>query len=91
VQALIAAGLPVHVSFPCTVDESLEYLESLCALLGVDPESAESVAACRVAVQGVQRIAQDAPVPVFVRIWKDPWMTLRRSQSSIGVGMRANN
>lgn len=75
VQALIAAGLPVHVSFPCTVDESLTYLDSLCALLGVDPESAGSVAACRVAVQGVQRIVQDAPVPVFVPIWKDPWMT----------------
>lgn len=75
VQALIAAGLPVHVSFPCTVDESLEYLESLCTLLGVDPERAGSVAACRVAVQGVQRVAQDAPIPVFVPIWKDPWMT----------------
>lgn len=75
VQALIAAGLPVHVSFPCTVAESLEYLECLCALLGVDPESAGPVAACRVAVHGVQCIAQDAPVPVFVPIWKKPWMT----------------
>ncbi|MGB5545723.1 MAG: helical backbone metal receptor [Polyangiales bacterium] len=75
VQALIAAGLTVHVSFPCTVDESLEYLESLCVLLGVDPEQSEPVTACRAAVRGARRSAQAVAVPVFVPIWKDPWMT----------------
>jgi hypothetical protein len=75
VQALIAAGLPVHVSFPCTVDESLAYLETLCALLGIDPQTAEPLSACRSAIRSARRSRQDPPVPTFVPIWKDPWMT----------------
>jgi hypothetical protein len=75
VEAMIDAGLPVHVSFPCTVEESLSYLESLCVLLGVDPHSAGPVGACRVAVERAASQASESPVPVFVPIWKDPWMT----------------
>jgi ABC-type Fe3+-hydroxamate transport system substrate-binding protein len=75
VQALIAAGLTVHVSFPCTVEASLAYLDTLCALLGVDPETAESLAACRDARRAARGSKQGRPVPVFVPIWKDPWMT----------------
>ncbi len=75
VQALIAAGLTVHVSFPCTVDASLAYLESLCVLLGVDPATAGPVAACREAVARRGRTADEVALPVFVPIWKDPWMT----------------
>ncbi|MGB8330974.1 MAG: helical backbone metal receptor, partial [Polyangiales bacterium] len=75
VQALVAAGLPVHVSFPCTVDQSLEYLETLCALLGIDPETARPLALCRDARRESERAGQAAPVPIFVPIWKDPWMT----------------
>ncbi len=75
VQALIAAGLTVHVSFPCTVDESLAYLQSLAILLGVDPEHSESVNACCRAVLRAHRVSQAEAVPVFVPIWKDPWMT----------------
>ena len=72
VKALIAAGLPVHVSFPCTVEESNEYLQSLCALLGIDATRSEAVAGCRAAAN-VSR--SGPPLPVFVPIWKDPWMT----------------
>ncbi len=75
VQALIAAGLAVHVSFPCTVDESLRYLESLCLLLGVDAEHSEMVVRCRSAAQRARRANRRTAVPVFVPIWKDPWMT----------------
>lgn len=75
VEALIAAGLPVHVSFPCTVEQSLEYLVSLGILLGVDPERSEPVKACRAAADRLRRAGQRALVPVFVPIWKDPWMT----------------
>ncbi len=75
VQALIAAGLPVHVSFPCTVDQSLAYLESLCTLLGIDPADAAPVRACRASVARIERSADSSPLPVFVPIWKDPWMT----------------
>lgn len=72
VNALIDAGLSVHVSFPCTVEESNAYLQSLCALLGVDTAQSEAVAACR---NAARRPRPDPPVPVFVPIWKDPWMT----------------
>ncbi|KPK50757.1 MAG: hypothetical protein AMJ63_13930 [Myxococcales bacterium SG8_38_1] len=75
VRALIAAGLPVHVSFPCTVDQSLAYLRSLCALLGIEPADAEPFQACRAAVERAAGSGQATPLPVFVPIWKDPWMT----------------
>jgi hypothetical protein len=75
VEALIAAGLSVHVSFPCTVDESLAYLETLCALLGVDPKVSEPVAACRRAARNARRAEPVGALSVFVPIWKDPWMT----------------
>jgi ABC-type Fe3+-hydroxamate transport system substrate-binding protein len=75
VQALIAAGVPVHVSFPCTLEESIAYLENLCVLMGLDPDAAEAVAACRAASRRAAREPHASLVPVFVPIWKDPWMT----------------
>lgn len=75
VQAMIAARLPVHVSFPCTVEQSLEYVETLCVLLGLDPSGAAPLGACRSAVNEARRAAREEPLPVFVPIWKDPWMT----------------
>lgn len=75
VQSLIEAGLTVHVSFPCTVDQSLEYIETLCRLLGLTPDSAEPLVACRAEVAAARRAVPKDPLPVFVPIWKDPWMT----------------
>ncbi|MDH3655551.1 MAG: helical backbone metal receptor [Myxococcales bacterium] len=75
VQALMSAGLAVHVSFPCTVDESLGYLDSLGLLLGVDADDSALVMKCRTAVKRTRREHRSTAVPVFVPIWKDPWMT----------------
>ena len=75
VQALIAAGLSVHVSFPCTVAQSNAYLQSLCVLLGVDADGAAPVRACRRAVTQAETSDRAQPLPVFVPIWRDPWMT----------------
>jgi len=75
VQALMSAGLAVHVSFPCTVDESLGYLESLGLLLGVDGDHSDLVMKCRTAAQPARLEHRSMAVPVFVPIWKDPWMT----------------
>lgn len=76
VQALIDAGLRVHVSFPCTVADSLEYLDSLCRLLGLDPARTEIVRCVRECVHELETGTGAATeVPVFVPIWKDPWMT----------------
>lgn len=71
VQALIDAGLPVHVSFPKTVSGSNAYLRSLGVLLGVDGSKVETRMA------SLEPVAAPAatPLPVFVPIWKDPWMT----------------
>jgi len=75
VQALIDAGLTVHVSFPCTVDQSLSYLETLCLLLGVHPEKAHPLTACRAAVEHARHVEPKESLSVFVPIWKEPWMT----------------
>ena len=75
VEAMIADGLPVHVSFPCTVEQSNAYLVSLCTLLGVDPESAAPLLACRRAVEDAMRTRRAHLLPVFVPIWRNPWMT----------------
>jgi len=78
VQALIAAGVPVHVSFPCTLDESIAYLENLSLLLGLDPDDADPLLECRAAMRRTARTRLTPPLPVFVPIWKDPWMTFGR-------------
>jgi ABC-type Fe3+-hydroxamate transport system substrate-binding protein len=76
VEALIEAGLTVHVSFPRTVAEAIAYLESLAALLHVDP-SVEPIARAREALDRALATGArvEAPVRVFVPIWRDPWMT----------------
>ncbi len=74
VRRLIERGLPVHVSFPCTVVESGAYLRSLACLLGV----AETAPILRFAELAARPLAQEmpfSPLKVFVPIWKDPWMT----------------
>lgn len=75
VQALLDAGLTVHVSFPCTVDQSLAYLESLCLLLGMEPDAAKPLLACRAKAREARGATHAKPLPVVVPIWKDPWMT----------------
>jgi len=75
VASLIDAGLTVHVSFPCSVDQSQEYLETLCLLLGTDPNEAPALRACREAVAETQPSEVSELLPVFVPIWRNPWMT----------------
>jgi len=75
VMALIEAGLQVHVSFPCTVDDSNRYLETLCRLLDVNPNASPHLRRCREVVARAEAMSTTEPVPVFVPIWRDPWMT----------------
>lgn len=76
VQALIDAGLVVHVSFPRGVAEAVEYLRTLARLLHA-PADAEPLRrvehAYAEAQQGLQR--DGFRVRVFVPIWKEPLMT----------------
>lgn len=76
VETLIERGLPVHVSFPLTVGDALEYLASLATLLGVDPDAHPAVCAARHAYERRRRYAgRVRPVRVFVPIWMEPPMT----------------
>lgn len=75
VEALIARGLPVHVSFPCSVADSVAYLRSLAALLHAPDTHATALERLH------DELARSPIVPprsvrrVFVPIWNDPWMT----------------
>jgi ABC-type Fe3+-hydroxamate transport system substrate-binding protein len=77
VEALIARGLTVHVSFPRSARDAAAYLESLVILLHLGEVSAhEEIAALRDAIARAEAEAQvNEPLPVFVPIWRDPWMT----------------
>lgn len=74
VEALLARGLPVHVSFPTTVSEALDYLTSLAVLLGVDPTRSPAIGRAREAYDRAA-VSSLPPVRVFVPIWMDPLMT----------------
>lgn len=76
VQALIDAGLPVHVSFPHGAAEALDYLDALAELLHVDADSPPIVHARRAYAEAQQALRErPQPLRVFVPIWKDPLMT----------------
>ena len=75
VQSLIDAGLRVHVSFPCTVAESALYLEQLCRLFDRPSDESSHVKRCRQAAASAMASSSVDLVPVFVPIWREPWMT----------------
>ncbi len=75
VEALIARGLNVFVSFPCTVAESLAHLERTARLLHVETERVPEIAALRAALRRAESAREAPPVRVFAPIWKEPWMT----------------
>ncbi len=71
VEALLARGLPVHVSFPCSVADSVSYLRDLATLLHVPARHADALGTLHAELAGDSR----PPRRVFVPIWNDPWMT----------------
>jgi ABC-type Fe3+-hydroxamate transport system substrate-binding protein len=74
VAALRAAGVPVEVTAPATVDQALDALDRVCALLGrPDPPW---LRAARAAWADPPRL--DPPVPAVVPVWRRPWMVLGR-------------
>ncbi|WP_075098050.1 helical backbone metal receptor [Sandaracinus amylolyticus] len=75
VEALIARGVNVFVSFPCTVAAALAHLETTARLLYVEPSRVPEIDALRVALSRAEANVRARPVRVFAPIWKDPWMT----------------
>ncbi|MGY1810930.1 helical backbone metal receptor [Blastococcus sp. SYSU D00669] len=73
VAAIRAAGIEVAVTAPATVDQALDTLGRLCALLGT-PDPAW-LAAARAAWADPPSVG---PVRAVVPIWRRPWMVLGR-------------
>jgi ABC-type Fe3+-hydroxamate transport system substrate-binding protein len=73
VAALRAAGVPVWTTAPATVDQALDSLGRLCAVLGrPDPEW---LLRARQTWADPPRVP---PVRAVVPIWRRPWMVLGR-------------
>jgi ABC-type Fe3+-hydroxamate transport system substrate-binding protein len=75
VDRLIAAGLRVHVSFPRTLAQSVDYLASLAALLGLPPEEQPLVRRARAELETMRSHVPAQTTRVWVPIWNDPWMS----------------
>lgn len=92
VLKLIELGLPVHVSFPQTLEDSRGFLSSLCTMLGAD-ESAPSVRAVDEAMNRAVELRRQSAIGVFVPIWMDPLMTFdgRTFASSMLLAAGAQN
>jgi ABC-type Fe3+-hydroxamate transport system substrate-binding protein len=74
VNALEAGGLPVFLTFPCSVSQATDDLAKIAALLGAEAAAEPIRATIRRAARNLRsRLAPS--VPVFVPIWRDPWMT----------------
>ncbi|GAA1618906.1 helical backbone metal receptor [Catellatospora bangladeshensis] len=71
-DALRAAGVPLHVTYPRTVDEGLGELGSLLAVLGVAAEPDWLVRA-RAAWAGLPALP---PRRAIVPVWRRPWVVL---------------
>lgn len=69
VEALRAAGLDVHVSFPVTLDDTEAYLEELGELVG-RPSEGRRLRAELARERGRAAATLDAAY----LIWRDPWM-----------------
>lgn len=73
VEALIAHGLTIHVSFPQTVRAAIDHLETIARLLHLDPEACPAISGARSALARSERRPLHARVAV--PIWKGPWMS----------------
>ncbi len=74
IEALMAAGIDVVLSFPKTVAEGLAHVEALSARFpSIDHRA--SIAEARARLSALTQ-SHTSPVPVFVPIWMDPLMTI---------------
>jgi ABC-type Fe3+-hydroxamate transport system substrate-binding protein len=77
-EALVAAGLHVHVTHPRGVADAANMLEELGNAVGAPDQGAELAHRCRLAHSAAQAAEHEGgPVTVFCPIWRNPWMTFR--------------
>jgi ABC-type Fe3+-hydroxamate transport system substrate-binding protein len=79
-DALVAAGVAVHVTHPRTVADAADMLEELGAAAGARERAAALAARCREALAKIAKTAAvrtspSPPISVFCPIWRNPWMT----------------
>ena len=74
-EALVAAGLEVHVTHPRTVAAAADMLSALGAAVGTRDPAEDLAARCRAALANAASRRPATPVPVFCPIWRNPWMT----------------
>jgi ABC-type Fe3+-hydroxamate transport system substrate-binding protein len=75
-QALMSAGARVFVTFPQTVQATLDLLWDLAALLHLTAQAGPRIQAIARAYDRTRDITASAPVVrVFCPVWRDPWVT----------------
>ncbi|MHB8585544.1 MAG: helical backbone metal receptor [Thermoplasmatota archaeon] len=80
VDALQAAGIKIHVTDVRSVDDVGTMISELGQTVGAAPRRTEALLlSIDVARDAADAVAPEQPIPVFVPIWKDPWMTFNRS------------
>ena len=76
VEALMAAGIPVHLTEPRTVGEVGSMLAGLASVLGVAGRADEMVAALERARAEVLQQRPLTPLATLTLIWRRPWMAV---------------
>ncbi len=75
IDALIAAGLPVFVTYPRTVRSAIDELRTLAEITGAQDAAAPILAEAEAEL--AQALADQQPTTrVFCPIWRRPWMTI---------------
>ena len=77
VETLRTWGIPVWVTYPRTVAQSLVMIRELGELTHTGPRAGAMLADLEPLFERVQQsTARRRPVPVFYPIWRAPWMTI---------------
>ena len=76
VDALRDAGLEVWLSEVTSVDDSLRAIASLGEAVGKEDAAHALVGRIEASMRDVVAARPPEPIPVYVPIWKDPWMTI---------------
>jgi ABC-type Fe3+-hydroxamate transport system substrate-binding protein len=77
VEVLRGWGIPVWVTYPRTVAQSLVMIRELGELTHTSARADAILADLEPLLERVRlRVARRRPVPVFYAIWRQPWMTI---------------
>lgn len=77
VDALIAAGMPVFVTYPRTVAGAIAELRELAEMTGAIEAAAPLIADAKEALRCAEAANEfRTPLRTFCPIWRNPWMTI---------------